>query len=257
MRAALPAALVLASAAAWANAPVARAQPQPTGAIRGQVRFAGATPQVARLTVEDDQDFCGATMTNSWLRVSPTGGVADVVVYLADFNAGHASPVNQTVASDHVHCEITPRIRIVQPGTTLVLRNSDPIFHSTRLRVLGTKLFPFGSGLPPAGTPYETPAQRLYQPGFYQLECTDGHPLERGYLIVAAHPYYALTAADGTFELDRVPPGRYTTVAWHPGWTFAIDPINGLGQFAAQKSSVSVTVIAGQTATVALTLGAH
>jgi Polysaccharide lyase family 4, domain II len=31
---------------------------------------------------------------------------------------------------------------------------------------------------------------------------------------VVDHPYFAVTGADGTFELKNVPPGEYTIEAW-------------------------------------------
>jgi hypothetical protein len=39
-----------------------------------------------------------------------------------------------------------------------------------------------------------------------------------GEMIVARHPYYAVTDEDGNFELTQVPPGDYEIVAWHEGW---------------------------------------
>ncbi|RMF21614.1 MAG: carboxypeptidase regulatory-like domain-containing protein, partial [Deltaproteobacteria bacterium] len=32
---------------------------------------------------------------------------------------------------------------------------------------------------------------------------------------VLKHPFYAVSAADGTFSIDGVPPGTYTLEAWH------------------------------------------
>jgi hypothetical protein len=240
----------------WGAAACADRRPAAAvGAIHGQVRLAGPVPSPPPLPVKDNQDYCGASQPNPWLRVGASGGLADAVVYLADLDAGHALPAgNERVAIDHVHCEITPRIRIVWPGTTIVLRNSDKIFHSTRLRLAGTKKLPFGAGLPPAGTPYQTPETRLYEPAFYELECTFGHPLERGYLIVAPHPWFALTAADGSFTLRGVPPGRYTLKVWHPGWTFDIRLPEQIGRFVAHETSATVIVNPDATTSVVLTL---
>jgi hypothetical protein len=33
--------------------------------------------------------------------------------------------------------------------------------------------------------------------------------------VVARHPFYALTDAQGRFRLDNVPPGQYTLRLWH------------------------------------------
>jgi hypothetical protein len=40
-------------------------------------------------------------------------------------------------------------------------------------------------------------------------------------MFVVSHPYYAVTDGSGRFELADVPPGEYTLVAWHEGWTVA------------------------------------
>ncbi len=37
------------------------------------------------------------------------------------------------------------------------------------------------------------------------------------YIVVAEHPYYALTDANGEFTLDDVPPGPYRLRLWHEG----------------------------------------
>jgi hypothetical protein len=37
----------------------------------------------------------------------------------------------------------------------------------------------------------------------------------RAYLAVVQHPYCAVTPADGTVKLERVPPGAYVVAVWH------------------------------------------
>jgi hypothetical protein len=36
-----------------------------------------------------------------------------------------------------------------------------------------------------------------------------------GWIFVASNPYFDVTAADGTFKLPAVPPGKYTLEVWH------------------------------------------
>jgi hypothetical protein len=43
----------------------------------------------------------------------------------------------------------------------------------------------------------------------------DVHPWMRAYIGVVDHPYFAVSAADGTFSLKGLPPGTYTVEAWH------------------------------------------
>ena len=35
------------------------------------------------------------------------------------------------------------------------------------------------------------------------------------YVLVFAHRFFAVTDADGRYEIGGVPPGKYTVTAWH------------------------------------------
>ncbi|MCC7261086.1 MAG: DUF2012 domain-containing protein, partial [Candidatus Latescibacteria bacterium] len=41
------------------------------------------------------------------------------------------------------------------------------------------------------------------------------HPWMAGYVVVTPHPYFAVTAADGSFEIKDVPAGKYVVEVWH------------------------------------------
>ena len=43
----------------------------------------------------------------------------------------------------------------------------------------------------------------------------DVHGWMAAWVGVTTHPFFAITGADGTFELKGVPPGTYTVEAWH------------------------------------------
>jgi hypothetical protein len=36
----------------------------------------------------------------------------------------------------------------------------------------------------------------------------------RAWIGVVDHPYFAVTGADGSFEIRNLPPGQYTVAAW-------------------------------------------
>src|SRR5437763_1547663 len=86
----------------------------------------------------------------------------------------------------------------------------------------------FGLPLPGPGRPVR---RRLAQPGVVELSSGAGRYWHRAYLWVGAHPYFALTDADGRFQLPGGPAGEYRLVAWLPNPDIAAvdrDPNTGM-----------------------------
>lgn len=46
-----------------------------------------------------------------------------------------------------------------------------------------------------------------------RVDC-DLHPWMRAWVVVAEHPFYAVTNDQGEFILNHVPPGEYTLQLW-------------------------------------------
>jgi hypothetical protein len=69
-------------------------------------------------------------------------------------------------------------------------------------------------------TPYREVDHTILQfhgRGVMPYQC-DIHSHMNGYWAGFHHPYFAVTDADGKFEISGVPPGKYTLVAWHEGY---------------------------------------
>ncbi|MFL5585958.1 MAG: beta-sandwich domain-containing protein, partial [Gemmatimonadaceae bacterium] len=79
------------------------------------------------------------------------------------------------------------------------------------------------------------PVDRLREPAEIEVVC-EQHPWTHAWIAVLDHPYYAQTAANGTFNIPDVPPGKYHVRAWYPSLGYADD---------------SVVVTAGQQANIA------
>jgi hypothetical protein len=43
----------------------------------------------------------------------------------------------------------------------------------------------------------------------------DVHPWMSAWMGVMSHPFYAVSAEDGSFSIENVPAGEYTLEAWH------------------------------------------
>jgi hypothetical protein len=50
----------------------------------------------------------------------------------------------------------------------------------------------------------------------FKMKC-DVHPWMVAWVVVVDNPYYAVTAADGSYKIDtkNLPDGNYSLVAWH------------------------------------------
>ena len=51
-------------------------------------------------------------------------------------------------------------------------------------------------------------------PETFKVKC-DVHPWMTGWVAIFDHPYFAVTADDGTFAIKGLPDGTYTLQAWH------------------------------------------
>ena len=83
----------------------------------------------------------------------------------------------------------------------------DTLLHNLRTRNTANPAFnrtqPKGRTIPIA----------FSKPEIIKVEC-DLHPWMRAWVVVAEHPFYALTNDQGEFVLGNVPPGKYSLQFW-------------------------------------------
>jgi len=193
------------------------------GTIKGVVKFDGTVPTLPDIPTSKNPEFCGAAIPNHRLEVDKaTSGLSNTVVYLADIKTGSKLEDPSTDAKiDQAKCEYHPHVSVVPAGTKLSIINSDDILHNVHAYSLeGKDIFNFG--MPSKGMTISNAKTTLSTPGMYQLKCDAGHVWMNAYIFVKAHPYVAVTGADGSFTFTNVPPGTYTVKAWHAGWTATV-----------------------------------
>ncbi len=114
----------------------------------------------------------------------------------------------ETVVLDQVKCRFTPHVLAVQVGQPLDVRNSDPTIHNVHM--VTEKNPPVNIGMPRP----ETRHYRMKEAEIFPVKC-DVHPWMKSYIAVFDHSCFAVSAADGTFEITGAPAGQWTLVAWH------------------------------------------
>jgi len=207
----------------------ARFDPAAAGSVRGRVLWDGPTPDVAPFLAPPAASGLGAFGPRRlWPNphapaIDPTTrGVADVVVFLRGVDPARSRPWDHAPAvvelRDHLlfvrqgaHEGINGFVR---RGTEVEVVSRTAAFQGVLLRGAAFCALP----LPDAGRPWR---HRLDRGGVVEVSSGSGQFWMHGWLYVDDHPYYARTAADGSFELPQVPAGRYELVCRAPNWHVA------------------------------------
>jgi plastocyanin len=102
-----------------------------------------------------------------------------------------------------------PHVLAITVGTTVDFPNSDSVYHN----VFSLNSPRFDLGRYAAG---RSKSVRFDRPGIVRVFC-EIHAHMSAFILVFNHRYFAVTSTDGRYQIGRVPPGRYTLVAWNEG----------------------------------------
>jgi plastocyanin len=179
------------------------------GEIQGRVLVAGTAPAPKKVPITIDQYVCGTEQVAGDLVVSGAREVRNVVVWIENPPPGApATPPAAATPMDQKECVFVPRVVIVPAAGTVEFLNSDRLLHN--LHSVSKENASFNRTQPKGRTIPIT----FGKPEIVRIDC-DLHSWMRGWVVVAQHPFYALTDAQGRFKLDNVPPGQYTLRLWH------------------------------------------
>ncbi|MFN0101919.1 MAG: carboxypeptidase regulatory-like domain-containing protein [Bryobacteraceae bacterium] len=175
------------------------------GTIRGTIRFAGAKPAAKVISLDSDPQ-CAKLHKGG--RITDDG--AGVFVYLKTGLEGKRfAPPAEPAVIDQKGCRFQPRVIGMQTGQPLRVTNSDPVTHNIhpqpkRNRDWNQSQAPED---PPLSRKFAVPEIMI------PVKC-NVHNWMRAWIGVLDHPYFAVTGANGAFEIANVPPGSYTVAAW-------------------------------------------
>lgn len=204
------------SADAGAAAAINEPDLSDAGAVTGTVTVANtaalAQPQPLQMAADP---FCQSAHSEVVMRspvmVDADGNLMNVVVYVASGLEGYTFAVpSDTLLMDQVGCIYEPHVAAARTGQTVTFRNSDDTLHNVNVQPKNNPAF--NEGQPLKGMASDK-VFRNQEVGI-TARC-DVHPWMQAFLSVFDHPYFAVSAANGSFDLGQLPPGDYVVEAWH------------------------------------------
>jgi len=180
------------------------------GSISGKVTVTGKHAQPAAMPVTKDHATCGHSKASEALQVGAGGALRNAVVYLDKIASG--KPVAaKDVTLDQMGCTYVPHVQATTRGSQIELHSNDAVLHNVHGALEGKDIL-FNVAMPMKGQRIK---KKLKKAGLVQVTCDAGHTWMKAYVQVFDHPYFAVTGADGSFQLGDVPPGTYDLVVWH------------------------------------------
>lgn len=180
-----------------------------TAKITGVVDFTGAAPEMKTPAKRKDAEFCKDKDVKYNAVVVNGGKLQDVLVRIAPGGVKGDWKGPKAVI-DQKDCMYEPRIQGVVAGSEIEIKNSDGTLHNVHT-FKGTETW-FNQAQPKGS---EAVKKEMPEDNKVVKFTCDVHPWMRGFVVVTDHPFFAVSKADGTFTIDKVPAGEYDVEAWH------------------------------------------
>ncbi|MFL5541041.1 MAG: plastocyanin/azurin family copper-binding protein [Longimicrobiaceae bacterium] len=193
----LRARLAALAAAAFLVPAILAARPRPAaGTIEGRVTLSPTAPR--RVANRYPGDGGGA---------SHQVGAVPPIAYIVGAVPGAREGRGERPRLTQQDTSFRPPVLVVPVGTSVEFPNRDPFFHNV-FSYSSAKRFDLGRF--PRG---ESRTVTFDRPGVVKVYC-EIHQWMRSAVVVVENPFHDQVAADGSFSIAGVPPGRYRLAVW-------------------------------------------
>lgn len=181
--------------------------------VTGTVRLKSPLAPLPPVATGADSALCGPSITDSSVIGKDSTGLGNVVVWIEGLRSGKPVPLERRLELESLNCQLDPRVQGAVTGSGLNVLGHDAFRQHLRFIAAGDTaartvvLLGRDEQVIPTNLPFASP-------GMVIVHDAD-HAWPRAYIAVFDHPYFAVTARDGKFSIDGIPPGKYTLATWH------------------------------------------
>jgi plastocyanin len=178
--------------------------PATAASVSGTVTLTGEAPKAQKIDMSQDA-ACKGTNTAETI-VAEGGKLANVFVYVKEGLGDRTFDVpKEAVTIDQKGCRYHPHVLGVMAGQTIEIRNDDETTHNIHPTPKDNR--EWNESQPPKAAALEKNFAR--EEIMLPVKCNQ-HPWMKMYVNVVKTPFYAVTGADGKYDIKGLPPGDYT-----------------------------------------------
>ena len=183
------------------------------GTIKGTIVYEGSPPKLKPINMEADLN-CHAQHDTPVLPETIVLGegqtMGNVFVLIKNPpNKKYLAP-EEPVEISQKGCIYSPHVLGVMVGQPVKILNPDGILHS--VHPMCKERRDFSLAVPKFR---KVITKTFLEEEFMFLMTCDVHPWMRAWISVMAHPFFATTGKEGTYEIKGLPEGEYVIEVWH------------------------------------------
>lgn len=131
-------------------------------------------------------------------------------VVFIEYIDGEFTPQKKNPLINQIGLKFVPHVLPIIVGTTVEFLNSDDVLHNVFSPDSCANGFNLGTW-----PKNESKTHTYKELGCQAVVLCNVHPEMEAYVIVLQNPYFALTDKDGYYEINNLPPGKYTLKVWN------------------------------------------
>jgi hypothetical protein len=181
-----------------------------TAVITGTVTLSGKAPAPQTISMDADpvcKSQHSTTVKDETVVADAKGNLANVFVYVKEGASSYAAPSAPVTLTQH-GCMYSPHVFGIQVNQPLEIVNDDSTLHNVHCMAVTNDGFNVGQPTQGMATQKKFTKEEV----LVKFKC-DVHSWMHCFAGVVNHPFYNVTAADGTYKISQLPAGTYTLVA--------------------------------------------